>query len=67
MTNNFWEGGPNTYGEALETEYHAELGALRAQFKSARTESERLDIERQIARLTEVYREKSQATRRSLF
>jgi hypothetical protein len=67
MTNQFWNRGAKTYGKALMTQYHAELGTLRDQLKSAGTEAERLGIEQKIARLTEVYREKLRAARRSLF
>lgn len=67
MTNNFWQGGPETYGEALKTQYQAERSTLRTQLKSARTEAERLDIEQQIACLTKNYRERSRATSRGLF
>jgi hypothetical protein len=67
MTNNFLEGGAKAYGKALQAQHREELDKLHAQLKSAKMESERLQIEQQIARLNETYREKSQATRRGIF
>ena len=63
----FWEGGPAAYGKALQSQYRAELRELRTQLKSAATESQRRELQQRIVRLSETYREKSRAMRRSLF
>jgi hypothetical protein len=66
MDDNFQIGGAKAYNKALREHYHAELDKLRAQHKSAKTEAERLEIERQIERVNENYRKKS-ASPRCLF
>lgn len=65
--NGFWTDGADSYGEALKKQYDAELATLRTQLKSVATEPQRQDIEQQIAQLTETYRTKTRAIRRSLF
>ncbi len=65
--NRFWSGGAEVFDKALQSQCRAELEKLCAQLKTAGTESERLELERQIAGLTETYRQKSRAIRRSLF
>ena len=65
--NGFWTGGADACGKALREQHDTELAKLRTQLESAATESQRRDIQQQIVRLTETYRAKSQATRRSIF
>jgi hypothetical protein len=65
--NKFWTGGTAAYGKALQVQYRAELHELRSQLNSAATESQRRELQQRIARLTETYRERSRAMRRSLF
>ena len=65
--NGFWTGGADACNKALREQHDAELAKLRTQLESAATESQRQDIQQQIARLTEIYRAKSRAVGRGLF
>ena len=62
-----WNGGHRAYGHALQQEYRDAVDKLRAQLQSANSDRERQEIEEQIVRLTENYREKLRASHRSLF
>ena len=65
--NKFWTGGARAYQQALQEQHQTALEELRAQLQAAESAAAREAIEQQIVRLTEAYREKSRAGRRSLF
>jgi hypothetical protein len=65
--NELWSGGADAYHEALRERCLAERDKLRAQLKAAKNESERCELEKQIASLTETYREKARTIRWGLF
>ncbi len=66
-SNRFVAGGARVYANALRKRFHVELDQLKSRLKAAGTEPERTELQRQIARLTEEYRQKPRAIDRSLF
>jgi hypothetical protein len=65
--NRFWNGGNRTYGAALRQQFSADRDELTARLAAAQTDGERRELQEQIARLTDTYREKSRAVGRGLF
>ena len=65
--NKIWTGGGNAYRGALREEHRLAVDKLRSQLQAAETEAERQDIEQQIVRLAETYREKLRTIPGSLF
>jgi hypothetical protein len=67
VNHKFVAGGANAFREALREQHRTQVGKLRTQLKSAKNEAERLTIQQEIARVSEIYRERKRASGRSLF